>query len=64
VAETKTLTQNDTEIVQTTFRLPEEFLRQVKMAAAEYGTTINQMCLDGLQLRLKQLRENASPDLD
>ena len=60
-----TVTQADTpaegtETVTTTVTFPKELWRRVKIAAAEHDTSAQQICADGLELALKQLKQLAS----
>lgn len=51
----KTLAQREDEIVQTTLRLSSELLKRGKVAAIEHSTTLQQLFLEGLELRLALL---------
>lgn len=58
VADTKTLTQHDAEQVQTTIRMPVSLNTRAKIAIAPFqGMSINQLCIEGLEIRVKQLEE-------
>jgi len=46
------------DMVQGSIRFTEDLWRRAKIAAAEHGTTLQQICQDGLELRLTQLDRN------
>lgn len=58
-----TVTQSDEEqgdhIMTTTLSVPRELWKRVKIAAAQHDTTAQQICWDGLELRLAQLAKKA-----